>query len=424
MVNKYILWEKENVNVSTAGIRHPWKVITIISMFCMCCTLLIGCGESELDDGDPIADNLSNLDDPKVREQILAEALDEDHLQIRTSPSGEELYYAPNQETPYKGWVKATDHDDVPYALWQMQNGKRHGIFLRWYSNQQNAEQGSYKNDAKEGLWTSWYENGQKEAEGGYKNDAQEGLWTAWHENGQKQSEGAYKDGSPEGLWTFWHENGQKQSEGMFKDGAKDGLWAFWHENGEIVTDEIGFPDAAFVSASPASGGLAANGSIIITFDNNPGDVTVTGGGTVSTSGKTRTISPPAAGYPAGALTITISWSNGDGSHDLTYTVIVADQTAPEVKSSSPKNDEEGVSVDLEEITVTFTEPIIGALMLLDGNNDLNWEQSIDGDTITLTIIAGAQLGNETEYTIAGTVKDGAGNKADVEITFVTEAKE
>ena len=104
-----------------------WKVITITSMFCMCLGLLIGCGESDMNDDDPISDNLPklddpisdnlpNLDDPRAREQILAEALDEDNLQTRNSPSGEELFFAPNQEVPYTGWVKATD-EDTPYAL-------------------------------------------------------------------------------------------------------------------------------------------------------------------------------------------------------------------------------------------------------------------------------------------------------------------
>ncbi len=189
--------------------------------------------------------------------------------------------------------------------------------------------------------------------------------------------------------------------------------------------DEVETPDAAFVSASPADGDLAANGSISVTFDNNPGDVTVTGGGTVSAAGKTRTISPPEAGYPTGALTITVTWTNGDGSQDLTYNIIAADETAPEVKSSDPENGAEGVSADLEEVSVTFSEPVTGDLMLLDdGGDDLSWEQSTDGDTITLTVIAGSDLGNETEYTIAGTVSDGAGNEAEVELTFVTEAKE
>ena len=188
--------------------------------------------------------------------------------------------------------------------------------------------------------------------------------------------------------------------------------------------DEPETPDAAFVSASPADGDLAANGSISITFDNNPGDVTVTGGGTASTSGKTRNISPPSAGYPLGALTITVTWTNGDGSKDLTYNVVAEDKTPPAVKSSDPENGEEGVSADLEEITVTFTEPVTGDLMLMDGDDDLSWEQATSGDTITLTRIAGSDLGNETEYTIAGTVSDGAGNEFEVELTFTTEAKE
>lgn len=187
-------------------------------------------------------------------------------------------------------------------------------------------------------------------------------------------------------------------------------------------------PDAALESASPASGSeLAANANISIKFDNNPGEVSVTGGGTVSTSGTTRTITPPAAGYPTGALTITVSWENGDGSEDLTYTVVAADETAPEVKSSDPEDGAEGVDpADVFEdgIEVVFTEPVTGNLMLMDGDDDVGWESSTDGDTITLTGIAGAELSNETEYTIAGTVSDGAGNEAEVELTFVTKAKE
>ncbi len=192
--------------------------------------------------------------------------------------------------------------------------------------------------------------------------------------------------------------------------------------------DDADTPDAALESATPASGAeLAANGSISLKFDNNPGEVSVTGGGSVSTSGTTRTISPPAAGYSTGALTITVSWENGDGSQDLTYTVVAADETAPEVTSSDPEDGAEGVDpADVFEdgIEVVFSEPVSGDLMLLDGDDDLGWESDTDGDTITLTGIAGAELSNETEYTIAGTVEDGAGNETEVELTFVTKAKE
>ena len=183
---------------------------------------------------------------------------------------------------------------------------------------------------------------------------------------------------------------------------------------------------AAFVSASPADGDLASNGSITITFDKNPGDIEVTGGGTVSGSGTKRTIAPPADGYPTGALTITVTWPNGDGSKDLTYNVVAADETAPEVTSSDPTDGATGVSADLEEITVTFDETVTDKsdLKLMDGDDDQGWTQEVDGNTITLTVIASSNLGNETEYTVAGKVVDGAGNEADVEITFTTEAKE
>lgn len=191
--------------------------------------------------------------------------------------------------------------------------------------------------------------------------------------------------------------------------------------------DEPETPDAAFVEATPASGGeLAANGSITIKFDNNPGDVTVSAG-SVTTSGKTRTISAPDGGFPTGSLTISVTWTNGDGSQDLSYTVVAADETAPEVKSSSPKDGAEGVDpakVFEDGIEVVFTEPVTGDLSLWDGDDDVGWESSTDGDTITLTGVAGTELGNETEYKIAGTVKDGAGNETEVELTFTTKAKE
>ena len=188
--------------------------------------------------------------------------------------------------------------------------------------------------------------------------------------------------------------------------------------------DEPATPDAAFVSSTPEDGGsLASNSSISITFDNNPGDVTVSAG-TVSTSGKTRTISPPADGFTVGALALTISWTNGDDEKTLNFTVTAADEDEPEVTGSSPEHGAEGVSADLEEVSVTFNEPVTGDLMLMDGDDDLGWEQAIDGNTITLTRIAGSDLSNETPYTISGTVMDSAGNETEVEIEFTTEAKE
>ena len=187
--------------------------------------------------------------------------------------------------------------------------------------------------------------------------------------------------------------------------------------------DEPIAPDAAFESAEPASGDLAANGSITVRFTENPGDVTVSAG-TVAGSGKSRTITGP---FTAGALALTIEWTNGGGSHTLNYTVVAADETAPEVTGSSPEDGAEGVDpakVFEDGIEVTFNEPVTGDLMLMDGDDDVGWTSSADGNKVMLQGNAGQELSNETEYEIAGTVKDGAGNEAEVSITFVTKAKE
>ena len=81
-------------------------------------------------------------------------------------------------------------------------------------------------------------------------------------------------------------------------------------------------PPATFVGAVPPSGSeISANASIIVTFDNDPGDVTASAG-TVAGSGKVRTISGP---FKPGAFSLIITWPNGDSSQTFNYAVIAAD---------------------------------------------------------------------------------------------------
>ena len=70
-----------------------------------------------------------------VRAQLLVQALDEDNLQTR-----QELHYTANQQVPYTGWVKDDDR-----VLYQIEGGKRHGLYVEWYSNQQNEQKGFYR---------------------------------------------------------------------------------------------------------------------------------------------------------------------------------------------------------------------------------------------------------------------------------------
>ena len=185
---------------------------------------------------------------------------------------------------------------------------------------------------------------------------------------------------------------------------------------------------AAFASASPdpAAGPIAANATITVTFDNDPGEVTASAG-TVSGSGKTRQIAGP---FTEGALALALSWTNGDGSHTLNYTIAAADNTPPEVTGGNIADGDEDVdpeplNADGGSIEITFSEEVTGNLAVqTEDGTSLKWTIAIDGNTATLEKLAGGDaLANETVYVIKGTVSDSAGNELEVEISFTTAAK-
>ena len=82
---------------------------------------------------------------------------------------------------------------------------------------------------------------------------------------------------------------------------------------------------AAMQSVTPSGGELAEDGSIILNFDTDPGDVS-TSEGSVSGVGRTRTISGP---FSRGALNLRLNWSNGAGSLTLIYQVKAAKAKPP-----------------------------------------------------------------------------------------------
>ena len=272
MVNKHILWQKENTTKFITNIDHIWAVIKLISVICMCLVMFLGCGEEDLD--DPISnlddsklnldDSKLNLDDKNVRAQIWAEALNVVNLQTREVPSGEKLYYAPDQQVPYTGWVKGVlKNDNSRGVLWQVLRGKKHGFYIEWnrFGYTHNLVKGFFENGKANELWTYYHyteKGNKKEAEGAFKDGFKDGLWTYWYANGLKESEGSYKAGSKDGLWTYWYANGLKESEGSYKAGSKDGLWNYWNEQGYKYRELIqeGVKDIAF---SPDGRTLAAN---------------------------------------------------------------------------------------------------------------------------------------------------------------------
>ena len=145
---------------------------------------------------------------------------------------------------------------------------------------------------------------------------------------------------------------------------------------------------AAFVSANPPSGSrIAANGSITLTFDNPPADVTITPGVatpfdvTVSLGassirfGTTVILHGP---FISGPLTLVVSWA--DGTTRLTYTVTTPDCCAARVTGGTIKDGDMNVDYEVvnrdRKIEITFSEEVTGNIALqTEAGENVGWNR-------------------------------------------------
>ena len=163
-----------------------------------------------------------------------------------------------------------------------------------------------------------------------------------------------------------------------------------------VTADAPQIPDAISVIAAPASGNISESGSITLTFDNDPGVVTVNEG-TVSGSGNTRTISGP---FTVGSLILTISWTNGDGSHTLTYNVIADAPATPDAAYVTASYTDGADISESDSITLTF-----------------------DNDPGVVTVNEGTVSGSGNTRTISGPFSVGALNPNNLRGQTATEHK-
>ena len=164
---------------------------------------------------------------------------------------------------------------------------------------------------------------------------------------------------------------------------------------------------------------LAVDGSIIVMFDNPPGNVEVSAGDT-TTDGNTVTITGP---FTPGTLELTITWM--DGSLTFTYTVAAPDTESPTITGGTISNGD--TDVDAEAINgstlieVGFNEEVNGTIALqTEAGDDVGWIGKVEGNKGILELVKGKELAPETTYVIVAKVADTAGNEADINITFTT----
>ncbi len=128
---------------------------------------------------------------------------------------------------------------------------------------------------------------------------------------------------------------------------------------------------------------------------------------------------------------LTIEWINRDGSKGYStvgpYAVVYNSGEPPVITSGTVWHGDVDVDpalINAGGLRYDFDEPITGTIKLTDeAGVDLNWIGNVVGQTATLTAVAGQEMVNETTYRIEIDVKDGAGNKTQATINFVTKPK-
>ena len=134
---------------------------------------------------------------------------------------------------------------------------------------------------------------------------------------------------------------------------------------------------------------------------------------------------------PYGSVTLTIKWTNRDGSGGFAtsgpYEAADVDPVPPEITSGTVADGDADVDpgpINAAGFRFDFNHAVTGTIKLADeAGVDLNWVATVAGQRATLTAVAGQELANETTYRIEIEVKDGAGNQLQGTITFVTKPK-
>ena len=176
----------------------------------------------------------------------------------------------------------------------------------------------------------------------------------------------------------------------------------------------------AFVSIDPTvASELTVDGTITLTFDNPPDDVTVSEG-EVTLTDNTVTITGP---FTPGTLALTVTWT--DGSLTFTYTVAEPDTKPPSITGGTLSDGDEDVDAAAINssalIEIEFGEDVSGTIALqTEAGDAVGWIGKIEGNKATLELVKGKELDPETTYVIAGKVEDAAGNETDINITFAT----
>ena len=199
--------------------------------------------------------------------------------------------------------------------------------------------------------------------------------------------------------------------------------------------DDVGTPRATRVEVNPAprDGPIPIITIFTLTFNQEVVAVWLNDTATVG-SGRVWQGSPPLGSPPlseGSSQSLTVKWENQDGSMDTKrvgpYEVLPDDGDPPTLTSGTVADGAVNVNpapINRSRLRFHFDEDVTGTIKLTDeAGVDLNWVGIVQRDRATLTPVAGQELVHGTTYKIEIDVKDGAGDRLQETITFVTKPK-
>jgi antitoxin component YwqK of YwqJK toxin-antitoxin module len=114
----------------------------------------------------------------------------------------------------------------------QMKRGKRNGIFIKRYFDNNVEVVAYYKNDLLEGRETHYFKNGKPSMEVFYTKGIKNGDITTWYSSDVVRETGAFVNDLFDGEWEYFDERGLIIGEGTFSEGT--GLRTSYDEMGNL----------------------------------------------------------------------------------------------------------------------------------------------------------------------------------------------
>ena len=140
------------------------------------------------------------------------------------------------KDTPFTGTVGdySSDYSNNVVKITTYKDGKKDGLYEKFFKDGDIQEKIMYKNGEKDGLSEEiWYRTRKIKQKSMYKN-GNEDLSESYYEDGQLKFIVNSKNGKNDGPFESYYENGQLEEKTNYKDGKRDGPYESYYEDGKL----------------------------------------------------------------------------------------------------------------------------------------------------------------------------------------------